>query len=309
MAITPQAIKDQEFQVKFRGFDAIEVKAYLELIAEEFFELFERVRKQVEEIEELGQEKEELIGRNESLQRDISTQQGKYDQVKAELSLKSEGNSALVQEIADLKARITDLEKELGQREEDLSAAKMEIQVKEAMVENGQKEKLELNTRFVALEKQWQEQKNIDIDFKETILAAQHFSRDLKKRSEEEAGQILEKARAEAEKMRSDTYNELARFPKEIERLKIKRDQVREDLKTVLTLCLENLDIFSNDKPAEQEEDYSDLFQSVTVSDDGTVSNEEMAILDMDLDLPASFDTKTQSGPAKMDGIETVDVL
>lgn len=30
MAITPQAIKDQEFQVKFRGYDTVEVKAYLE---------------------------------------------------------------------------------------------------------------------------------------------------------------------------------------------------------------------------------------------------------------------------------------
>ena len=61
MAITPQAIKDQEFQVKFRGYDAIEVKAYLELIAEEFFELFEQVRKQVEDIEGLVEEKEELV--------------------------------------------------------------------------------------------------------------------------------------------------------------------------------------------------------------------------------------------------------
>ena len=44
MSITPQAIKDQEFQVKFRGYDAIEVKAYLELLAEEFFELHEQIR-------------------------------------------------------------------------------------------------------------------------------------------------------------------------------------------------------------------------------------------------------------------------
>ena len=49
MSITPQAIKDQEFQVKFRGYDAIEVKAYLELLAEEFFELHEARSRQDEE--------------------------------------------------------------------------------------------------------------------------------------------------------------------------------------------------------------------------------------------------------------------
>jgi DivIVA domain-containing protein len=308
MAITPQAIKDQEFQIKFRGFDAIEVKAYLELIAEEFFELFDRVRKQGEEIVELDQQKEELIGRNASLQRDMSVQQGKYDQVKAELEQKTTRNTALLQEIADLKIRITDLEKELGQKEEDLSAAEAHIKAKNELVENGQKEKMELDARFMALEKQWQEQKNIEIDFRETLLVAQQFSKDLKKRTEEEAEAILEKARADAEKLRNDTYNELARFPKEIERLKIKRNQVRDDLKTVLTLCLENLDIFTDDKPEEQEEDYSDLFQSVTVSEDGTVSSEEMAILDMDLDLPASFHEATQSDSVQTNDIEDADI-
>ncbi|RUM46731.1 MAG: DivIVA domain-containing protein, partial [Desulfocapsa sp.] len=32
MTITPQLIKDQEFESKFRGFDPIEVRDYLETI-------------------------------------------------------------------------------------------------------------------------------------------------------------------------------------------------------------------------------------------------------------------------------------
>jgi DivIVA domain-containing protein len=51
--LTPQAIKDQDFQIKFRGYDSIEVKAYLELLAEDFFELTEQNRLQAEELESL----------------------------------------------------------------------------------------------------------------------------------------------------------------------------------------------------------------------------------------------------------------
>ena len=61
MAITPQAIKDQEFRVKLRGYDTIEVKAYLELIADEFFEMFEQAKQQTDYIDGLIEEKEELI--------------------------------------------------------------------------------------------------------------------------------------------------------------------------------------------------------------------------------------------------------
>ena len=65
--LTPQAIKDQEFQVKFRGYDSIEVKAYLELLAEDFFELTEQNRTQEEEIESLRAEQEALSREKETL--------------------------------------------------------------------------------------------------------------------------------------------------------------------------------------------------------------------------------------------------
>jgi DivIVA domain-containing protein len=282
MAITPQAIKDQEFQVKFRGYDAIEVKAYLELIAEEFFELFEQVRKQAEDIEGLVEEKEELVEQSASLRRDITSLQGKNDRIATELEQKNERNTALLQESEDLKRRISDLERQQGEQEKELSSAK-------GLRESEKREKEDLNVRYKAMERQWDEQKKVEIDFKDALMAAQTFSRDMKKKSEEEADAILEKARADAEKLRRDTYQELARYPKEIERLKLKRAQVREDLRTVLTLCLENLDIFKEDADEPEEEDYSDLFQSVMLSDDGTVNSEELAKLDMDLDLPDSF--------------------
>ena len=84
MAITPQAIKDQEFQTKFRGFDPIEVKGYLELVAEEFFELLEKVRQQEEEIEVLSQEKGLLEEMNAKLEDDIETALKTTDDVRKE---------------------------------------------------------------------------------------------------------------------------------------------------------------------------------------------------------------------------------
>jgi DivIVA domain-containing protein len=300
MAITPQAIKDQEFKVKFRGYDAIEVKAYLELIAEEFFEVFEQVRQQAEDIDGLTHEKEELVEQSTSLKQDIVSLQGKFDRITTELEQKNERNATLLQEIEDLKARLANLEREGTEKEEELHTVTM-------LLESERQEKADLALRLLALEKQWDEEKKIEIDFKEALVGVQKFSKDMKKKSEDEACRILEKAREDAEKLRRNTYQELARFPKEIERLKIKRTQVREDLRTVLTLCLENLDIFKDDET--DEEDYADLFQSMMVSDDGTVNSDEMAKLDMDLDLPDSFHAGADPVSADTHDIEETDAV
>ncbi len=300
MAITPQAIKDQEFRVKFRGYDEIEVKAYLELIAEEFFELFEQVRRQAEDIEGLFEEKEDLNERHALLESDMATLQRKYDQLTAELGQTNERDTTSLKEIEDLKARIAGLEEEGRDKEERLRAAT-------TLLEGERKEKEDLNDRLTELKDQWNEQQKAEIDFKETLLAGQKFSREMKKNSEAEAGQILEQARAEAEKLRQETLQELARYPKEIERLKIKRNQVREDLRTVLTLCLENLDIFNTAET--EEEDFSDLFQKVVVNDDGTVNRDDLANLDMELDLPDSFHTGADTAFSDSGDNEAVDVL
>jgi len=300
MAITPQAIKDQEFRVKFRGFDEIEVKAYLELIAEEFFELFEQVRQQAEDMEGLREEKEDLNELHSLLEGDMASLQRKYDQISLELGQANERNTTLFKEIEDLKAQAANLEWEGKEKEEKAGAAT-------GLLEDERKEKEGLIDRLTTLEKLWDEQQKAEIDFKDTLLAGQKFSREMKKKSEEEAGQILEQARAEAEKLRQETFEELVRYPKEIERLKIKRDQVREDLRTVLTLCLENLDIFNTLEV--DEEDYSDLFQSVVVADDGTVNNEDLAKLDMELDLSDSFHGDADTEPSDAGDIEAADVL
>ncbi len=293
MAITPQAIKDQEFLVKFRGYDAIEVKAYLELVAEEFFELFEQVRQQTDEIEGLTEEKQDLIDRHATLEGDMNALMGKNDRLTAEIEENNDRNTSLNREINELKSRIATLEKDLDTKGEDLEAARNQIEAEKEIAEKERKEKQDLLNRLAETERQWAEQKKDEIDFKETLLAAQKFSQDMKKGSEDEASEILAKARADAEKLRQDTLQELARYPKEIERLKAKRNQVREDLRTVLAICLESLDIFDDEKA--EEDDFSDLFQSVVVSDEGKVDLNDMSKLDMELDLLDSLHAEEES--------------
>ncbi len=293
MAITPQAIKDQEFVVKFRGYDAIEVKAYLEMIAEEFFELFEEVRRQNEEIENLIEEKQDHIEKHAFLDKDISALMEKNNRLKDDLDKSNEHNADLTRKIDELEKNISELEQEKEEKERELAAAREEIAAEKKQAEIERKEKDKFSKQLAEVEGKWAEQKNVEIDFRETLLAAQKFSRDMKKSSEDEAHEILEKARKDAEKLRQDTFHELARYPKEIERLKMKRNQVREDLRTVLNLCLENLDIFKDDE--EDEEDYTDLFQSMVVSDDGTVNQEELVKLNMELDLLESLHTEEAS--------------
>ncbi len=293
MAITPQAIKDQEFIVKFRGYDALEVKAYLEMVAEEFFELFEQGRQQTEEIENLAEEIQEHVERNASLEREGATLEDKNTRLEEDLAQATERNSELDKEIGELKERISELEKEMEVKETEIAEVREQIEAEKELSTAAKKEKEALAERVADVEKRWAEQEKTEVDFKETILAAQKFSREMKKGSEDEAAEILEKAQAEADKLREETFQELARYPKEIERLRMKRNQVREDLRTVLTICLENLNIFDDDN--EDEEDFSDLFQSVVISDDGMVNHEELAKLDMDLDLLDSIPSEEES--------------
>ena len=293
MAITPQAIKDQEFQIKFRGFDTIEVKAFLESIAEEFFELFEQIRLQSEELQTLADEKQDLLVLHAKLESDMSTLIGKNDRLKAEVKQGGEQVANRDKEIADLRQQIAVLEDAKVTAAQEIAKALERVEAEKESAEGERRERQILEVRLAEIERRQAEDQKAEIDFKETLVAAQKFSRDMKKTSEEEARETVENARAEAEKLRQETLQELARYPKEIERLKAKRNQVREDLRTVLTLCIDNLDIFAEE--SEEEEDLSDLYQSIVVADDGSVNPEDLSKLDMELDLLSSIGPDKES--------------
>jgi len=297
MSITPQVIKDQEFQVKFRGYDAIEVKAYLELLAEEFFELYEQNKVLSEDIERLTGEKQTLESQRDRLQKENKALQDELEQSRTGVKRKDDELLALQQEMKELKAQIdssrkeTDLAKEVVEAvekrmksEQDKAAIRLqeEVEAVESRVaeekEQSRQLKLEheqLRHRFELLDQQYQELKKGEVDFKTTIVAAQKFSEDLRKRVEEETREMMEKARQDVELFRRKAHEELAHLPIEIERLQNRRVEVREELKSQLNNYLQQIDAFSDRRDTEPEGDLMELFQTIQLPDVGAMDPDE----------------------------------
>jgi DivIVA domain-containing protein len=287
MAITPQAIKDQEFQIKFRGYDTVEVKAYLELIAEEFFELLEQVRQQIDELDIIVEERDSLANDKKVLEEELHSTRGSSEEIQTEFAERDSEVAKLQNDIETLKSKITALESEKESQERILAEAHEKTAQREKDFLEEKERTGKLLDKIEELEKQNQELRGEEIDFKSTLVAAQKFTNDLKKKSEQEAHEVIEKAKSEAERLRQETFAELASYPAEIEKLKKRRNKVREDLEEILKLTLENLDIFKDD---EEKEDYGELFQKIKFDNNGLINTDELENLDMDLELPTSND-------------------
>ncbi len=281
MAITPQGIKDQEFQVKFRGYDTVEVKAYLELIAEEFFELLEQVRQQVDELDIIVKERDALLAEKRSLEDDLVVSSGSSDKIEHVFAKKDSEIQKLKKEIAALRRTVLSLKSDLATKEKDVDEVRKQCEKKASDHEAEKKRVIKLMNKINDLEKENQGLRSDEMDFKSTLVAAQQFTNELKRKSELEARTIVEKAKREAEKLRTDTQKELDRYPAEIERLKQRRTQVRDELEAVLNRCIESLEMFGEYK----EEDYSDLYQKIVVDEDSAKGDDNLNSIETTLDL------------------------
>lgn len=279
MSITPQAIKDQEFQVKFRGYDAIEVKAYLELLAEEFFELHETRRRQEEEFEELTEENRKLKEEKDELFIQSSEREGDSESDKELIREKDLEIGSLKTRIAELESASEeaqqDLEHHIGEWDERESELKEKIQRLEDQYRQEQGTSTEarndadkLRDKISMLETQIETLKKEEVDFKSTIVAAQKFADDVRAKAEEEAAALLEDAREDVESFRREAEQTLSDLPLEIEELKEKKSKVREELRGILNSYLKHLeDTEDVEEPADVEE-LSDLFQSINLTDE-----------------------------------------
>jgi len=285
--LTPQSIKDQEFQTKFRGYEPIEVKAYLELLAEDFFELTEQNRLQAEEIETLLAEQESLQREKEALIAEMKISQENADGVQSEIQNSYKQKD---QEIAELTEKIESLSASLASQEEQNAAYLEKIAEMEAKLagDHGaslqeQAEIEKLRGRIELLEEQNRELKQEGTDFKTTILAAQKFADNLRQTSQEDARKIMAEARAEVEKFRNEAEAELARLPVEIEKLNQKKIQVRKELETTLYSYLEALEEPTPSETDAKEDDLADLFQSIQIPDDENSDPDDIDKINMDL--------------------------
>ena len=285
--LTPQAIKDQDFQIKFRGYDAIEVKAYLELLAEDFFELTEQNRIYEGETESLKTELELLQREKDNLAAEVRLSQENAEGIQSQID---QGNKHKDKEISDMmvlveETRASALALEVENR--DLQNKVQELEEKLAggvgasIHEQAEIEKF--RAKIELLEEQNRELKQQGFDFKTTILAAQKFADSLRQSSEEEAQRIMEKARADVQKFRTEANAELSRLPKEIDKLHQQRIKVREDLRSMLHSYLEALEIFPDQERGGKEDDLSDLFESILLPDEEISDPDDIGNITMDL--------------------------
>lgn len=339
MAITPQAIKDQEFQNRFRGYDPIEVKAYLELVAEEFFELREQIRALNNDVAERDQEKELFEELKEKLESDRQRAIDASKMLKQQCEEQDSTLAELTKELDELQMAQADFEQERHEFEEDVSTSEARVSTVEAELKKSQGLAEKLKSKISLLEEQNQELKNEEVDFKRTIGAAQKFVDELKKNAQEQAAQLaqqseqraqelltssqrqanqsLQSARQEIEKLRKDAFAELSRLPQEIEKLNHQRQRIRDELREILTVHLDQLNSFTEVEEHVKHYEYDELFQKIELpaamlpSDPVQASGaggqdpgeresdflDELDAINMDLDLPeeASLEIRDDS--------------
>ncbi|MCK5071521.1 MAG: DivIVA domain-containing protein [Desulfocapsa sp.] len=287
MTITPQLIKDQEFQVKFRGCDPLEVRDYLENIADHFFELQEKCKKQSEELEKLRNEKESSDDYTGSLETDMEFTRKISDELKDGCSQKEERIKELTKEVDELQLRIADMEQENVERDEEVSEASASVEEAKAELKKAEAENSSLQGRIEILLEQNSDLKKEEVDFKATLASAQRFAMDLKEESKVEAAGMIADAEAEIKKIRDDAHEELERLPVEIEALKKKKGDVKADLKSTLESYLETIEVFYPDDEEETTEtskvesedaaeENNELFQTIQINDDGSIAPEDV---------------------------------
>ncbi len=269
--LTAQAIKDQEFQIKFRGYDAIEVRAYLELLADDYFEVTEQNRVQSEEIESLLEELESLQRDKEALAAEAKESRENAKDIQSEIE---EGYQHKDQEIEDLQAKVEVLQEEkITAGEESGKNLQKIAELEDKLADDNGENKEDraeiekLRARVEVLDLQNKELKQEGLDFKTTILAAQKFADNLRETSQLEADKLMEDALAEVDKFRMEAEEELSRLPKEIEALNRRKIGVRDELRDILQTYLSGLDVFPEEADLAINDATKELYESIELTD------------------------------------------
>jgi cell division initiation protein len=101
------------------------------------------------------------------------------------------------------------------------------------------KENIELKDKIGVLTEGIQQYKSLEDTLKNTLLAAQSTSEDIKKNAYEKADVILKEAEVKAERIAADTSQEVVKIKFELEELKRKRNVFRAKIESQLLAQLE----------------------------------------------------------------------
>ncbi len=240
--ITPQDIIDREFRVKFRGFDMAEVDAFLEEVAETFFQLTEENTLLNEKVFSLQQELEtigsteargqfELPAELENILEDLKQDTGAISAVLASLKQDRQAFDVIQTKLEKIIASVRETGAAIGSRPQVELPADLAGQLEE-FAQNSTVIAAELD----ALKENRQAFESLRQNFGETIKAARDAAATLTSR-QGDAGipGDLQKT-LENIKQGNDSVNaELAGLKQEITALAGMRDEIKAELQNQLS--------------------------------------------------------------------------
>lgn len=242
MTVTPQSIRDSEFQVKLRGYDQAEVREYLERIAEEYLRLIEHLDKREQSVKVLSRDNNKLREKSTSWKQDIVDARKAVDEIKNDCRQEKEQCEKQKQELKTLRKTVSQLEGEKRTTIKKLIFADTHIKKLKAGILQEQSRKKKLLQRIVLLEKENKDLQKEDNELKKTLATAQKFSEGMIQESEKQASEVLNRARFEIDKLRCEAREELAHFPAEIKRMKEQHGKVKEQLRAIVNEYLESFE-------------------------------------------------------------------
>lgn len=256
--LKPQTIRDQEFQIAFRGYDPVEVKSYLELVADDYFELSEENRILQEKI--ITQKSNsnspssifEKEGEADDLQLEIDSSgkettqslQAKLAHAESRIKRLSTENMGYLSQINELNKQLEFVEaeamKELKEGEEMmkqitiLAEQNAELKEKSSLVEKDESEMKNLVAEAERLRVENEQYREEERSLKRILISAQSFADTLRDNAEQEAADLLEAAKTEVAATTAQREEVIAHLTTEIEGLKEKKKEAEEELNRVL---------------------------------------------------------------------------
>lgn len=268
--LKPQAIRDQEFQIKFRGYDPIEVKSYLELLADDFFELSEENRSLQERLRSCSEKSEDQVkapGALEALEGvedlDLEEEREEQHETLRELRAKlahaesridnlSTENMGYLSQVGDLSKQLEIFESEAAaegkEREElmkqvtALTRQNAELKEKNSEAAREDAERKRLAAELDRLQAENALLKEEEGSLKKTLVSAQSFADTLRADAEKDAASMIEEAKVEVAACTAQLEETVARLSAEIEALEGQKVEVREELRGVLERYMSALD-------------------------------------------------------------------
>ncbi len=261
--LKPQEIRDQEFEIKFRGYDPVEVKSYLELLADDFFELSEEKRILQEKYDAATEAKEKrtkAVGALESLEGvdDLATEfdsgeareesleviQEKLSHAKSRIETLTTENMGYLSQIGDLSKQLESCEKNSAQEQKEreellrqivlLGQQNAELKEKSSQVAQEGSEFQRLSREVEQLRSENNRLKKEEKSLKNILVSAQGFADTLRENAEKEVSEMIDGAKVQAKGITDQLGESVTRLSAEIKELAAREGKARSELLSVL---------------------------------------------------------------------------